>query len=146
MGFFKPCNSTRLICSRIFRRLAILSDSQSSKLSAQSPPCSRNCSPRCAWASFARSASISQDTTRGGRRLKEATARSNACASEYLGCWVARRLCQLAGCQFVKAGLFDMPGMLALRAGPSQNAAPDEFDPLDIHYAAQHRPLAVTGR
>jgi hypothetical protein len=25
-----------------------------------------------------------------------------------LGCWVAGRLCQLAGCQFVKAGDFDM--------------------------------------
>src|SRR5271169_7065010 len=37
MGFFKPCSSTRLICSRIFSRLAMLSDSQSSKLSAQSP-------------------------------------------------------------------------------------------------------------
>jgi hypothetical protein len=86
----------------------MLSDSQSSKLSAQSPPCSRNCSPRCAWASLARRASTYQDTTKGGNRLNEATARSSACGSEYLGCWVAGRLCQLAGCQFVKAGDFDM--------------------------------------
>src|ERR1700680_3790262 len=108
MGFFKPCNKTRLICSSILRRLAILSDSQSSKLSAQSPPCSRNCSPRCAWANFARSASISQDTTNGGSRLNEATARSSAWLSGYFGCWVAGRLCQLAGCQCVKAGLCDI--------------------------------------
>src|ERR1700720_4732960 len=108
MGFFRPCNSTRLICNKIFRRLAMLSDSQSSKLSAQSPPCSRNCSPPCAWPNFARSASISQETTKGGSRLNEATARSSATGSGYFGCWVAGRLCQLAGCQLVKAGLFDI--------------------------------------
>ena len=33
---------------------------------------------------------------------------SNARPSAYLGCWVAGRLCQLAGCQFVKAGLCDI--------------------------------------
>src|ERR1700733_15098928 len=141
MGFFKPCSSTRLICSRIFRRLAILSDSQSSKLSAQSPPCNRNCSPRWACASFARSASISQETTSGGSRLKEATTRSNACGSGDLGCCVAGRLCQLAGCQFVNTGLFDMPRMLALSARPSQNAAPRGIgrQPWN-HHAAHHRP------
>ena len=36
-----PCSSTRLICSRILSFFAIWSDSQSSKVSAQSPPCSR---------------------------------------------------------------------------------------------------------
>ena len=52
---------------------------------------------------------FSHDTTKGGRRLKEATARSNARASAYLGCWaVAGRLCHVAGCQFVMAGVFDI--------------------------------------
>ncbi len=42
------CSSTRLICSSTFSCLAMRSDSQSAKLSAQSPPCSRKASPRCA--------------------------------------------------------------------------------------------------
>jgi len=41
---------------------------------------------RCARASLARSASISQETTSGGRRLKEATTRSSATGSAYFGC------------------------------------------------------------
>ena len=137
IGFFKPCSSTRLICNRIFRRLAMLSDSQSAKLSAQSPPWSRNSSPRCARASRARKASTSQETTSGGRRLNAATARSSAAGSAYFGCWVAGRPCQLAGCQLVNWGDLDMAPMLhsaraarknspglALRARARQNAAP----------------------
>src|SRR5205814_1785064 len=50
MGFFSPCSSTRLICSRILSFLAMVSDSQSANASAQSPPCSRNASPRGAAA------------------------------------------------------------------------------------------------
>src|ERR1700692_3257632 len=118
-GFFRPCSRTRLICSKIFRRRAMLSDSQSSKLSAQSPPCSRNCSPRCALANLSRSASISHDTTSGGRRLNAATVRSNARWSAYLGCWVAGRPCQLAGCQLVNARLLDIAAMLRQNAAPT---------------------------
>jgi hypothetical protein len=51
IGFFVPWTSTRLICSRIFSFAAIGSERQSSKLSAQSPPCSTNASPRAAFAS-----------------------------------------------------------------------------------------------
>src|SRR5258708_22803941 len=87
-----------------------------------------NCSPRCTCASLAVSASISQETTSGGSRLKAATARSNAGASAYLGCWAAWRPCQVAGCQLVKAGVFDMARMLALYANPSQNAAPSPIE------------------
>src|SRR5579872_4619085 len=132
MGFFMPCNSTRLICRRIFRRRAMLSDSQSPKLSAQSPPCNRKCSPRCAAASFARSASISQETTSGGRRLNCATARSSALASAYWGCWAAGRLCQLAGCQLVRRGADDMVKDASVaersksKCAPSINLWPDK--------------------
>jgi len=48
----------------------MLLESQSSKLSAQSPPCSRNLSPRWAAANSASSRSTSHETTTGGNALK----------------------------------------------------------------------------
>ena len=65
--FLPPCTSTRLICSRILSLLAMAADSQSSKLSEQSPPCSRKRSPRVASASWCLRFSISQLVTSGGR-------------------------------------------------------------------------------
>jgi hypothetical protein len=76
-----PWTSTRLICIKIFSFAAIESDRQSSKLSAQSPPCSTNASPRAAAASCVRSPSISHDVTSGGSRCISANTRSNAAAS-----------------------------------------------------------------
>src|ERR1700685_3691810 len=67
-GRFMPDSSTRLICSNTLSCLAMRSDSHSAKLSAQSPPCSRKPSPRCAAASRSRRFSTSQDTTIGGSR------------------------------------------------------------------------------
>jgi hypothetical protein len=60
--------STSPICSSIFSLYAIEPDSQSAKLSEQSPPCSRNRSPRVASASCCFRVSISQLVTSGGSR------------------------------------------------------------------------------
>src|SRR2546421_9337234 len=104
MGFFSPCSSTRLICSRILSFLAMVSDSQSANASAQSPPCKRNASPRWAAARRPRNVSISQETTIGGSRETCATIRSSARGSAYTGCCWAGRVCQLALCQEVVSG------------------------------------------
>src|SRR5690606_5193765 len=79
----------------------MFSDVHSSKLSAQSPPCSRKASPRWALASSAFSASISHVVTIGGRAARRASAASSRAASLYVGCCAAGRRCQLAGCHSV---------------------------------------------
>ncbi len=80
-GSCSPCTSTRLICSSTFSRLEISPDSQSEKLSAQSPPCSTKRLPSCASASCFFSAKISHEVTSGGNRPSSSTARSSASAS-----------------------------------------------------------------
>jgi hypothetical protein len=59
----------------------MLSDVHSSNVSAQSPPWSRNASPRCALASSSFRRSISQVVTIGGSALRRLTAESSAAPS-----------------------------------------------------------------
>ena len=101
--FLPPCTSTRLICSRIFSLLAIADDSQSSKLSEQSPPCSRNRSPRVASASWCLRFSISQLVTSGGSRASCSSVRWSASGFGYTGCWAAGLACHEVGDQLPRA-------------------------------------------
>src|SRR5436190_2816417 len=101
IGFLSPTSITSDICSKILSFWTTLSEVHSSKLSAQSPPCSRNASPLCAFASCDFKFSTSQVVTIGGRLLSCASALSRCARSRYTGCWAACRLCQLAGCQSV---------------------------------------------
>ena len=84
-------------------RDTMFSEVHSSKVSAQSPPCRTNASPRWARAISSLRASTSQEVTIGGRRLRSATAaverRSLVGVTGLLG--RRHRACQLAGCQSV---------------------------------------------
>ncbi len=66
------------------------------KVSAQSPPWSRNASPRLTAASLSVSASHSPAKTSGGNDRSRATAASTAAGSGYAGCWAAPRACRSA--------------------------------------------------
>src|SRR6185295_20159983 len=99
-----PWTSTRLICSRILSLLAMASEVQSSKLSAQSPPWRRKRSPRAASASCVFSRSISHEVTSGGRLDSSRNTSASRAASGYTGCCSAGTACQEAGDQSAGVG------------------------------------------
>ena len=73
----------------------------SAKLSAQSPPCSRNASPAATCARSAFSLRASPANTSGGNPASDFSASARAAASSYLGrCFAVKRSCfQLSGVQ-----------------------------------------------
>src|SRR5262249_36653774 len=85
-GFLAPCVSTRLICSRIFNLRVMSSAEQSERLSAQSPPCSRNRLPTAASPICCFNAATSHEVTRGGKLGGRRATAARSCAGEYTGC------------------------------------------------------------
>ncbi len=57
-------------------------------VSAQSPPCSRNASPRATWASCSCNRAISDGTVTGGT-LSRTLRIADAWSAGQLGCWAA---------------------------------------------------------
>src|SRR5690606_11502740 len=140
-GSFSPCTSTRLICSSTLSRLEMTSELHSAKVSAQSPPCSRNRLPSCASASCCLSARISREVTSGGSARSSSRVAASASASGYVGICSACLLRQLDGDQSAEgaaaggnaiAGVVDIadkPGSAALHhhaAAPRPQPLPAE--------------------
>ncbi|SPE25404.1 hypothetical protein SBA3_1190024 [Candidatus Sulfopaludibacter sp. SbA3] len=98
-GFLAPTTSTRLICSSSLSMLVMRGGLQSTRRSAQSPPCNTNRLPTAASASCCRSCTISQLTTRGGSWRNSARTRSTATGSGYSGCCNAGNCRHESGCQ-----------------------------------------------
>src|SRR5579872_313168 len=73
----------RLICSRTLILFVMVGESHLSKLSAQSPPCSRNRSPRTASASSDFKCSTSHEVTSGGSFAIWETIRSTSSGQWY---------------------------------------------------------------
>src|SRR5436190_12001470 len=96
-GRCAPTTSTRLIWTSTLRVLVTREARQSTRRSAQSPPCRTKRLPATASASWSRSRTISQLVTSGGNWLSSRRTRSSAAVSGYSGCWSAGRARHDAG-------------------------------------------------
>jgi len=115
-GFVKPCSRTRLICSNIFRRLAILSDSQSSKLPHNRRLQQELLAP-LRLRQLVAQASISQTPpAAAGDQCGPAFSRAPESNMSAAG-WP--KAAQVAGCQLVNARLLDMAAMLRQKCRPT---------------------------
>ena len=87
IGRLAPYVSTTAICRIVLILLRMLSAVASANVSAQSPPCSKNASPRPAAASRPLSTSASPANTSGGRVASRVVTRVTWSASGQVGCW-----------------------------------------------------------
>src|SRR5690606_29158366 len=88
-GMLAPCVRMTAICRMVRILLRMRSAFASANVSAQSPPCRRNASPRPAAARRERSVSAAAGTTSGAEAASRSRTAPSAASSGHVGCWSA---------------------------------------------------------
>ena len=98
-GTLAPYISDIVICSNTRKKLRRFSSLNSAKLSAQSPPCSKNALPKAASASSRLSARDSPGEASGGKLISDCSTCCNCFKFLYSGCCLIGKFRQLSGVQ-----------------------------------------------